>query len=111
MPKERNKADGYREKAYEGDTMAMNNLGVCYERGTISPQAYATPPFDGGAQRYELAANGGDAQAQFATGWFLMNGTGVPKDERKGLKWIHKSTFQGYQPAIDYCKEHNLKWY
>ena len=34
MPKERNKADGYREKAYEGDTTAMNNLGVCYERGT-----------------------------------------------------------------------------
>ena len=23
MPKERNKADGYREKAYEGDTKAM----------------------------------------------------------------------------------------
>ena len=34
MPKERNKADSYREKAYEGDTKAMNNLGVCYERGT-----------------------------------------------------------------------------
>ena len=34
MPKERNKADGYREKAYEGDTKAKNNLGVCYERGT-----------------------------------------------------------------------------
>ena len=28
MPKERNKADSYREKAYEGDTKAMNNLGV-----------------------------------------------------------------------------------
>jgi len=95
MPKERNKADGYREKApikreksdvfidsserevsrpkvkaYEGDTKAMNNLGVCYERGT-----------------------------------------GVPVDEKKGLKWIHKATFQGYQPAIDYCKEHNIKWY
>ena len=70
MPKERNKADGYREKAYEGDTKAMNNLGVCYERDT-----------------------------------------GVPKDERKGLKWIHKATFQGYQPAIDYCKEHGYKWY
>ena len=70
MPKERNKADGYRKKAYEGDTKAMNNLGVCYERGT-----------------------------------------GVPKDERKGLKWIHKATFQGYQPAIDYCKEHGYKWY
>ena len=34
MPKERNKADNYREKAYAGDTKAMNNLGVCYERGT-----------------------------------------------------------------------------
>ena len=70
MPKERNKADDYREKAYQGDTKAMNNLGVCYERGT-----------------------------------------GVPQDERKGMKWIHKATFLGYQPAIDYCKEHNLKWY
>ena len=60
---------------------------------------------------YELATNGGDAQAQFATGWFLMTGTGVPQDERKGLKWIHKATFQGYQPAIDYCKEHGYKWY
>ena len=95
MPKERNKADGYREKvpikrekidacidssereesrpkvkAYEGDTKAMNNLGVCYERGT-----------------------------------------GVPVDEKKGLKWIYKATFQGYQPAIDYCKEHGYKWY
>ena len=70
MPKERNKADSYREKAYKGDTKAMNNLGVCYERGT-----------------------------------------GVPKDERKGLKWIHKATFQGFQPAIDFCKEHGYKWY
>ena len=34
MPKERNKADGYREKAYEGDTKEMDNLGVCDERGT-----------------------------------------------------------------------------
>ena len=33
MPKERDRADSYREKAYEGDTKAMNNLGVCYERG------------------------------------------------------------------------------
>ena len=36
MPEERNKADGYREKAYEGDTKAMNNLGVCYEPTTLA---------------------------------------------------------------------------
>ena len=128
MPKERNKADGYREKApikreksdvfidsserevsrpkvkaYGGDTKAIHII--------LAPLAYAVSPIDGDAQRYELAANGGDAQAQFATGWFLMTGTGVPVDEKKGLKWIHKATFQGYQPAIDYCKEHGYKWY
>ena len=70
--------DGYREKAYEGDTKAMNRM--------LAPMAYAASPINGDAQRYELAANGGDAQAQFATGWFLMTGTGVPVDEKKGLK-------------------------
>ena len=128
MPKERNKADSYREKApikreksdvfidsserevyrpkvkaYGGDTKAIHII--------LAPLAYAASPINGDAQRYELAANGGDAQAQFATGWFLMTGTGVPKDEKKGLKWIHKATFQGFQPAIDYCKEHGYKWY
>ena len=87
MSKERNRADAYREKAYEGDTKAMNTFW------------------------YELVANGGDAQAQFAIGWFHITGNGVPIDEKKGLKWIHKATFQGYQPAIDYCKEHGYKWY
>ena len=150
MPKERNKADSYREKAYEGDTKAMNNLGVCYERGTgvkvslgkgtekdhhkaflwyreaafqghiLSQKNVGAAYWNGdGVEKnleecvfwYELAANGGDAQAQFATGWFLMTGTGVPVDEKKGLKGIHKATFQGYQPAIDYCKEHGYKWY
>ncbi len=214
MPKERNKADSYREKAYEGDTKAMNNLGVCYERGTgvkvnhqlafewymkaaelgdvygcfnvgecyfhgkgVEQSAekafewymkaadkgdmqsqvnvanayylgegvekdhhkaflwYREAAFQGhvlsqkncgaafwngdGVERdlaecafwFELAANGGDAQAQFAIGWFHMTGNGVPVDEKKGLKWIHKATFQGYQPAIDYCKEHGYKWY
>ena len=35
MPKERNKADGYREKAYEGDTKAislLNHLNIETER-------------------------------------------------------------------------------
>ena len=36
MPKERNKADGYREKAYEADTKAMNRM--------LAPMAYAASP-------------------------------------------------------------------
>ncbi len=79
MPKERNKADGYREKAYEGDTKAMNNLGVQSQKNCGA--AYwngdgVEKNLEECAFWYELAANGGDAQAQFATGWFLMTGTG-----------------------------------
>ena len=96
----------YREAAFQGHVLSQKNCGAAYWNGDGVEKNLEECVF-----WYELAANGGDAQAQFATGWFLMTGTGVPKDERKGLKWIHKSTFQGYQPAIDYCKEHGLKWY
>ena len=30
----------------------------------------------------------------------------MPKERNKA-----EATFQGYQPAIDYCKEHGHKWY
>ena len=106
MPKERNKADSYREAAFQGHILSQKNVGAAYWNGDGVEKNLEECVF-----WYELAANGGDAQAQFATGWFLMTGTGVPKDERKGLKWIHKATFQGFQPAIDYCKEHRYKWY
>ena len=144
MPKERNKADGYREKvpikrekidacidsserevsrpkvkAYEGDTKAMNrstsgrllptgrkNLGVCYERGTGVKVSLELA-----FEWYMKAAELGDVYGCFNVGECYYHGTGVPVDEKKGLKWIHKATFQGYQPAIDYCKEHGYKWY
>ena len=96
----------YREAAFQGHVLSQKNCGAAYWNGDGVEKNLEECVF-----WYELAVNGGDAQAQFVTGCFLMTGTGVPKDERKGLKWIHKSTFQGYQPAIDYCKEHNLKWY
>ena len=41
MPKERNKADGYREKAYEGDTKAIHRMQA--------PLAYAASPINGDA--------------------------------------------------------------
>ena len=96
----------YREAAFQGHVLSQKNVGAAYWNGDGVEKNLEECAF-----WYELAANGGDAQAQFATGWFLMTGTGVPVDEKKGLKWIHKATFQGYQPAIDYCKEHGYKWY
>jgi hypothetical protein len=31
-----------------------------------------------------------------------MNPISQQDISEEGLKWIHKATFQGYQPAIDY---------
>ena len=91
---------------HQGHVQSQKNCGAAYWNGDGVEKDLEECAF-----WYELAANGGDAQSQFATGWFLMTGTGVPVDEKKGLKWIHTATFQGYQPAIDYCKEHGYKWY
>ena len=38
----------------------------------------------------------------------------MPKERNKADGYrekAYKATFQGYQPAIDYCKEHGYKWY
>ena len=35
----------------------------------------------------------------------------MPKERNKAEGLREKATFQGYQPAIDYCKEHGYKWY
>ena len=78
----------YREAAFQGHILSQKNVGAAYWNGDGVEKNLEECVF-----WYELAANGGDAQA------------------RKGLKWIHKATFQGYQPAIDYCKEHGYKWY
>ncbi len=91
------------EAAFQGHVLSQKNVGAAFWNGDGVEKDLSECVF-----WYELAANGGDAQAQFATDWFLMTGTGVSQDERKGLKWIHKATFQGYQPAIDYCKEHGI---
>ena len=99
MPKERNQADGYREKAYEGDTKAMNNLGVCYERG-----AGVKVSLELAFEWYMKAAELGDVYGCFNAGECYYHGKGVGQD-------AVKATFQGYQPAIDYCKEHGYKWY
>ena len=75
MPKERNKADGYREKAYEGDTKAMNNLRVCYERGT-GVKVNLELAFEW----YMKAAKLGDVYGCFNVGECYYHGKGVEQD-------------------------------
>ena len=74
MPKERNKADDYREKAYAGDTKAMNNLGVCYERGT-----------------------GVKINLEMAFDWYMKAAQlDDVYDHHKAFLWYREAAFQGH---------------
>ena len=80
MPKERNKADSYREKAYEGDTRAMNNLGVCYERGT-GVKVNLEMAFEW----YMKAAEQGDVYGCFNVGECYYHGKGVKQNAEQAF--------------------------
>ena len=90
MPKERNKADGYREKAYEGDTKAMNNLGVCYERGTGVKVSLELA-----FEWYMKAAKLGDVYGCFNVGECYYHGKGVEQDAVKAFEWYMKAADKG----------------
>ncbi len=90
MPKERNKADGYREKAYEGDTKAMNNLGVCYERGT-GVKVNLSVAFEW----YMKAAELGDVYGCFNVGECYYHGKGVEQNAELAFDWYLKAADKG----------------
>ena len=103
MPKERNKADSYREKAYEGDTKTMNNLGVYYERGTGVKVSLELA-----FEWYMKAAELGDVYGCFNVGECYYHGKGVDQRRRvllsrqgrgagcsQGLRVVHESRRQG----------------
>ena len=90
MPKERNKADGYREKAYEGDTKAMNNLGVCYERGT-GVKVNLGMAFEW----YMKAAELGDVYGCFNVGECYYHGKGVEQNAELAFEWYMKAADKG----------------
>ena len=90
MPKERNKADGYREKAYEGDTKAMNNLGVCYERGT-GVKVNLEMAFEW----YMKAAELGDVYGCFNVGECYYHGKGVEQNAEQAFEWYMKAADKG----------------
>ena len=90
MSKERNKADDYREKAYAGDTKAMNNLGVCYERGT-GVKVNLEMAFDW----YMKAALLDDVYGCFNVGECYYHGKGVEQDPVQAFEWYMRAADKG----------------
>ena len=82
----------------------------------------SAPPL--ASQHLRLAADQGDAEAQFRLGYNYGKGLGVPQDYAEAARWFRLSADQGYaaaQSALGYCYANGLgilqdhaearKWY
>ena len=69
-------------------------LGVSYERGAGVPQDSVEA-----AKWYRLAAEQGNASAQFILGSLHLGGRHVPQDYDKAVKWLRLAAEQGYAIA------------
>ncbi len=72
-----------------------------YSRKCTSPAgAYrSTTPYAEAAKWYWLAANRGNAKAQFNLGVMYAKGQGVPQDYAEAAKWYRLTADQGYAGA------------
>ena len=75
---------------------ALNRLGLAYATG-----AKGLPTNQTAATRYyRLAAEAGNAKAQFVLGWRLATGKGVATQDREAAKhWYEKAAAQGHRAA------------
>src|SRR5205807_312805 len=72
--------------AEQGNAIAQNKLGFCYDNGKGVPKNY-----DEAAKWYRIAAEQGNAYAQFNLGVCYYNGKGVPKSYEDAAKWFRKA--------------------
>ena len=70
----------------------------CYERGQ---RLYAEDKFAEAVRWYRLAAEAGDAEAQFDLGFMYDTGRGVPQDDAEAVRWYRLAADQGYFRALN----------
>lgn len=74
---------------------AMDRLGQCYSNGLGCEQDYAKA-----LECYTIAANAGNAEAQYDLGVCYRHGEGVPQDFAKAIEWYKKAIEQGHTGAM-----------
>ena len=74
---------------------AMRTLGLCYSKGKGCKQDYAKA-----LECYTIAANAGNADAQYDLGIVYRYGEGVPQDFLKAIEWYEKAIEQGHTGAM-----------
>ena len=82
-----------------------SNLRVMYANGTGVPQDHKEA-----VKWYRIAADQGNAQAQFNLGVIYENGEGVPQDYKEAMKWYRMAADQGNSQA-QFNLGVMLKWY
>ena len=84
----------FEKAAFNGHTNAYANLGVLYENKDRDILA-----------EMEVAANNGNAMAQFNLGWInargLLRSDGLMQDEKVAKSWFEKAAKLGFNDAIE----------
>jgi TPR repeat protein len=70
------------------------NFGWMYEHGRGAPQED-----EEAVKWYRLAADQGDADAQFILGEMYMEGNGVSEDFEESMRWCRLAADQGHAKA------------
>ena len=75
-----------RARADNGDAEAIGKIGDC---------CYVNQDYNEAAKWYRLAAEQGDANAQYVLGVLYENGLGVEQSNTEAAKWYRKAAEQG----------------
>ena len=94
----------YQKAAEQGESVAQNNLGLCYEygKGVISDSEQAV-------LWYRKSAENRNSNAQYNLGRCYENGYGVIKDIPEALKWYQKAADQGHENAKSKLEQLNRR--
>ena len=86
--------------SYDYDRMTNEELNELCDKYLLGADGVDKDPAEAAAIA-RIAADRGDAKAQYNYGSFLLDGTGVEKDEAAALSYWRQSADQGYAPALN----------
>ena len=84
-------------QAKRGNAIAQANLGQAYNQGIHG----LTQSTKRALELYTLAANQGDAGAQYNLGRMYAIGDGIEQSVSKAREWWTKAAAQGHEDAIE----------
>ena len=88
--------DSWEAELSDQGTKGVADAQLAAMRWTVVPESHG---IEQAAHWYQMAADQGNADAQFALGNLYTKGDGVPKSEPEAIKWYQKAAAQGHAKA------------